>query len=293
MRTHRLLFVVLLFVVLMMAATSVAQQPSQWDAVKDAMGQAGQPQEGGGMKFGMPRSDMNVRIGDVQLKPTLALGSWVAFDSPGKKAMVMGDLVLSESEVAPVIEKLQSKGIEITGIHNHLLGETPRVTYVHIGGHGDAVSMAASIREAISLTKTPRPTPSPEQQIDLPTDAIGKILGGKGRSVGGVLQFSIPRPDNMTHMGRTIPTWMGLGTAINFQPVGKGRAAITGDFVLAADEVNPVLRTLVEYGISVTALHSHMLDEEPRLLFMHFWAVNDAQVLAKGLRQALDKVRAH
>jgi hypothetical protein len=285
MRTRRLLFVVLI-----MAATSMAQKSGEWDAVKDAFGQGGQPQEGGGMKFGLPRSDMNVRIGDVQLKPTLALGSWVAFDSPGKKAMVMGDLVLAENEVGVVIEKLQSKGIDITGIHNHLLHETPRVTYVHIGAHGDAVSIAKALRETISLTRTPRPTPSLEQPIDLPVDGIEKMLGSKGRTAGGVLQFSIPRADNMLHQGRTIPKWMGLGTAINLQPLGEGRAAITGDFVLASGEVNSVLSALVEYRIAVTALHSHMLDEEPRHFFMHFWAVGDAQVLAKGLRQALDKM---
>ncbi len=281
----------IVLVIVTLAVLAGAQQPGEWNAVKDAIGQGGQPQEGGGMKFGMPRSDMNVRIGDVQIKSTLALGSWVAFDSPGKKAMVMGDLVLAESEVGPVIEKLQSKGIDITGIHNHLLHETPRVTYVHIGAHGDAVTIAANIRQALSLTKTPRPTPSLEQPIELPTDEIGRVLGSKGRSVGGVLQFSIPRPDNMTHEGRTIPKWMGLGTAINFQPLGKGRAAITGDFVLAANEVNPVLRTLVEYRIAVTALHSHMLDEEPRHFFMHFWAEGDARILANGLRQALDQMK--
>jgi hypothetical protein len=265
---------------------------NNWKQVEDAMGRSGQMQPGDMIKFGMPRKDLNVVLDNVAIKPSLALGSWVAFKRDGGGAMVMGDLVLTEDEVEPVMMKLQEGGIHESALHNHLLGESPHVMYMHIASHGDAVQMAKAIHDALALSKTPGPDAAPAAQ---PTVELGfeqkqveQILGHAGKVNGGVLQIAVPRAETVTDSGMTVPPSMGVATALNFQPTGNGKAAITGDFVLLGTEVNPVIKALRQNGIAVTALHSHMLTEEPRLFFMHFWANDDAVKLAKGLRAALD-----
>jgi biotin operon repressor len=212
----------------------------------------------------------------------------------GNHAEVMGDLVLTDSEVGPVMQKLSDAGIEITALHNHLLNESPPIMYMHIHGMGDPARLASMLRDALALTKTPPPAPAANPNPDLGIDSkqLDSILGYAGKNNGGIYQFSVPRAEKISENGMTIPNSMGVATAINFQPAGGGKAAITGDFVLTAKEVNPVLKTLRQNGIAVTALHSHMLDEEPRLLFMHFWANDDAIKLAKGLRAALNQTNS-
>jgi hypothetical protein len=249
-------------------------------------------QPGDVMKFGLPRKDLRVTLDDIEIKAALALGSWVAFKKNGGSSMVMGDLVLTQDEVEPVMLKLQEGGIEQSALHNHLLGETPHVMYMHIAGHGDPVQMARVIHDAVALTKTPGPdaSPAPPTTTDLGLDQkqVEQVLGHTGKANGGVLQIGVPRSETITDSGMTVPPSMGVATALNFQPTGNGKAAITGDFVLLGSEVNPVMKTLRQNGIEVTALHSHMLMEEPRLFFMHFWANDDVVKLAKGLRAALD-----
>src|SRR5947208_504589 len=266
---------------------------ADWDAVAKAIGRPGTEMPGGVYRVGIGRSDLTVTLDGVQIKPPLALGSYLAFKKSGKEAMLMGDLVLLQEEVNPVMKKLIEQGIQITAIHNHLLRATPQVMYMHYQGHGDAAKLAAAVRTALQESKTPLEAPAkPASQpaIDLDQAAIEKTLAAKATPNGGVLQFSIPRAEAIKEHGATISPAMGMGTVVNFQPTGGGKAAITGDFVLIAKEVNTVLKTLRDNGIEVTALHSHMLEEEPRLFFMHFWANDDAQKLAKGLRVALDKV---
>lgn len=264
-----------------------------WQAVEQALGRQGQLQADGAYKFGLPRGDLNVTVAGVQIKPALALGSWLAFSSSGSGAMLMGDLVLGEDEVSPVMAALQENGIQVTALHNHVFHETPRVMYMHISGHGDAVQLAAAMKKVIALTKTPPPAqPAANPTIDLDTAAIDQILGNKGRVNGGVYQVGVPRAEKISEGGMQIPGSMGLATALNFQPTGQGKAAITGDFVLLGAEVNPVIKALRQNGIQVAALHSHMLQEEPRLFFMHFWADDDALKLAKGLRAALDQTNS-
>ena len=208
--------------------------------------------------------------------------------------MVMGDLVLTEDEVAPVMAKLQQGGIQITAVHNHILHESPRVMYMHIGGSGNATRLAKAIHDALSATGTPRESPAGSpQKLDLDTAKLDQAMGRKGTDTGGgVYQFGVPRAETIHDHGMTVPPSMGVATGINFQSTGGGKAAITGDFVLLAGEVNPVIEALRDHGIQVTALHSHMLDEEPRLFFMHFWANGDAVKLAQGLRAALDKTNS-
>ncbi len=208
--------------------------------------------------------------------------------------MVMGDLVLLETEINPVMTKLIENGLEITAIHNHVLRGNPATFYMHVGGHGDPVKLATALRTALAASKTPLTSPAATATppaIDLDTAQLDQIIGVKGQANGGVYQFGVPRREPVTENGAPIAPAgpMGVATAINFQPTGNGKAAITGDFVLTGDEVNPVIKALRANGIEVTAIHSHMLTEEPRLIFMHFWANDDALKLARGLREALDK----
>jgi Domain of Unknown Function (DUF1259) len=268
-----------------------------WKLVEAALGRSGQMQPGDVYKFALPRRDMKVVKDGVTVAPGLALGGWVAFKKMGNDAMVMGDLVLSEEEIEPVMLKLQQEGIEQTAIHNHLLGESPRVIYMHIEGHGDPVALARSLASAIALTKTPPPaaavTPVVAQQaIDLKTKDVEQALGYTGKVNGGILQFTVPRMEKIIDGGMEIPPSMGTATAINFQPTGGGKAAITGDFVLLASEVNPVIRALRTHGIEVEAMHNHMLNDQPHVYFMHFWANDDAVKLAQGLHAALDETNS-
>ena len=268
---------------------------SDWNAVGKALGKTGSVQAGGVYRVGLPRSDLKVSLDGVSIKPALALGSWVAFrDMDGGQAMVMGDLVLTHSEVNPVMTLLEDNGIQITALHNHLLRSSPATMYMHIDGHGDAVKLAAAIHAALARSKTPlgAPPPAPPAApLGLDAAKLDQIMGAKGTVTGGVLQYGFPRAEAPKADGMPIPPAMGSAIAINFQPTGGGKAAITGDFVLTADEVNPVIKALRANDIEVTAIHNHMLDDEPRLFFMHFWANADAGKLATGLRQALDHVK--
>jgi uncharacterized protein DUF1259 len=244
-------------------------------------------------RYGFPRSDLQVTLDGVTIRPTLALGGWVAFQPMGNMAMAMGDLVLLQSEVNPVMAKLIEGGVEVTAVHNHLLRSEPLTFYMHVGGHGDPVKMAQTIHDALAVSKTPLTAAAPPAQppaIDLDTAQIEQIIGAKGANNGGVFAVNVPRRDPVTEQGMAVGApIMGGATAINFQPTGGGKAAITGDFALTGTEVQDVLRALRSNGIEVTAIHSHMLTEQPRIIFMHFWANDDAIKLAKGLRAALDK----
>ncbi|HEY3056322.1 MAG TPA: DUF1259 domain-containing protein [Thermoanaerobaculia bacterium] len=270
------------FFVLMLFASIARADLTDIDKI---LGREGSAQPGGVRKYSFPRTDMAVTVDGIALRPALALGSWAAF----KGSMVMGDLVLAENEVNDVISALQAGGIEQTAVHNHLLNESPRVAYMHFEGHGNPSSLARTLRNALEKTKTPL-TPSPQAQasIDLPLADLDRILGVSGKANGIVDQFSIPRAEKIMEGGMEIPPAMGVATAINFQPTGSGRAVVTGDFVMTAGEVNGVIRALRRGGINITALHSHMLREKPRLFFMHFWGNDDAIALAKTLRSALD-----
>jgi hypothetical protein len=235
-----------------------------------------------------------VTLDGVTIKPALALGGWVAFKRAHEGAMAMGDLVLLESEINPVMLKMIAGGVEITAIHNHLLRANPATFYMHVAGHGDPAKLATVLHDALAESKTPLqaiPSSNPPSAVDLDTAQLDQIIGAKGKTNGGVYQFNVPRRDPVSEGGMTLTPAgsMGVAIGINFQPTGEGKAAITGDFVLSGDEVNPVIVALRTHGIEVTALHSHMLDEQPRLFFMHFWANDDAIKLAKGLRAALDK----
>jgi hypothetical protein len=276
----------------MIAASSVHAADMDWSPVDKAFGKKGAAQAGGVYRVTFPRTDLQVSLDGVALKPGFALGTHVEFMPMGNQAMVMGDLVLTEPEINPVMQKLIAGGVEISAIHNRLLREQPKVMYMHIGGTGDPGKLAATIKSALEQSKTPlaaAPAAGQPPAIDFDTAAVDAALGAKGSNNNGIYQFGVPRTDPIMDQGMAIPPSMGVAISINFQPLGGGKAAITGDFVLAAKEVNPVLQALRANGIEVTALHSHMLDDQPHMLFMHFWAHEDAVKLAKGLAQALAK----
>lgn len=285
------------------AALPPSAEPADplWAKVDAVFGAAGKDLPGGVHRFGRPRRDLHVRVGEVAVEPTLALGSWGAFVKTGEDsgAMAMGDLVLLESELSPVVSELEAGGIEIAAIHNHLIGESPHVVYVHFSGHGDAAALAAGLKKALARTATPLTAPTAAatpagMAKPLPADdeafaAVQRVLGRQGTLAGTVLQLGVPRAERIEEHGMEIPPSMGMANALNFQHVGN-QVATTGDFVLIATEVNPVMRELRSQGLEVTALHSHMLAETPRLFFMHFWGVGSPEKIAGALKAALSNV---
>jgi biotin operon repressor len=280
------------------SAAFAANDASDWEGrVGEALGKPGAEMPGDVYRVALPRTDLMVTANGVEIKPGFALGGWLAFKKTGEnEAMVMGDLVLLEAEVNPVMQRLVADGVEITAVHNHLLGAQPNTMYMHVLGHGDPAKLAGVLHGALAMSKTPlsgsAPAAAPPPPaIDLDTAAIDQALGRKGKNNGGIYQVSVPRAEPVKEHGMEVPEAMGSATAINFQPTGAGKAAITGDFVMIAEEVNPVVKALRDNGIEVTALHNHMLEDQPRLFFMHFWANDDATKLAKGLKAALDQMK--
>ena len=281
---------------IILLATLASPAPlTPWEAVDAALGRPGRVLDGGVHRYSWPRTDLDVTMSGVRIEPALALGSWAGFvlGSDGR-AMTMGDLVVLPSEAGSVLRALQAGALDVLAIHNHLAGESPQVLYIHFGGHGDAPALAKALRSALEATATPlaiplASPPSPTSAELAAFDRVQAILGRKGSAAGHVLQVGIPRSFRILEDGREIPPALGMSTALNFQLAGAKLMA-TGDFVLQADEVNPVLRELQAHAIDATALHSHMLREAPRLFFMHFWAAGDPASIAEGLRAALGKM---
>ena len=275
---------------------------SDWARVGEALGKPGTEMPGGVYRIGLPRTDLKVTLDGVDIKPGFALGGWVAFEKMGGQSMVMGDLVLTGDEVSPVMQKLLEGGIQVTALHNHLLRNQPFTMYMHVMGRGDPVKLATVIHDALAASKTPlaapatgssQPTgaaPAAPPAIDLDTATLDRTMGAKGTNNGGIYQYSIPRAEPIKDNGMPVPPALGSAQAINFEPTGGGKAAITGDFVLTAKEVPLVMKALRDNGIEMTALHNHMLDDQPRLFFMHFWANDDAGKLAQGLKAALSHI---
>jgi uncharacterized protein DUF1259 len=278
-----------------LAAGAVAQaQTGGWAAPDKVFGQAGKDLPGDVHRYGWPRTDLHVTVGGVPVQPGLALGAWAGFKKTGTgdEAIAMGDLVLLESEVEPVLGELESGGFDILAIHNHLIGETPHVLYIHFHGRGDPATLAKTLKAALAKTKTPPPgkaTVKPTAEQEKTFEKLQEALGHKGTMAGTILQVGVPRAEPIKDGGMEVPASMSMNNPMNFQTVGT-RVATTGDFVLIADEVNPVLRELHAHGIEVTALHSHMLRETPRLFFMHFWGVGTPEKIGEGLKAALAKV---
>src|SRR6185437_6446721 len=283
----------LILISILFVPISVLAQGLDTAKIDQAVGRSGQ-KLGDVYKVGFLRTDLHVLVHGVAIKPALALGSWAAFSGTNDDAVVMGDLVLLQDEVSPVMKKLRTAGFEITAVHNHLREETPRLMYMHYMGHGPAEQIASSLRTALAVSKTPlgKPAAAPAGASAPPAwvNTVEETVGRKGSFNGGVLSFGLPRADAVTMSGMTVAPSEGVAESINFQEAGTGKVATTVDFVLTAEEVNPVISALEEHHITVTALHSHMLTEQPRLFFMHFWAVESPESVAAGIKAALSHV---
>jgi hypothetical protein len=289
------LYLFVLAVILIAGSDAGAAAPD-WKAVEQALGKSGQVQPGDVFRVGIPRTDLSVTVKGVPVKAGFALGSYAAFKQVGEQAMVMGDLVLLDQEIPGVMSGLFAGGLQVTAVHNHLNEISPHVMYMHYEGHGEAVQLARALRQALSASGTPLGASAPASAATAPpmdTKQIEQALGRSGRDMGnGVFQVTAPRAEAITESGMPLLPAMGVVTALNFQALDGGKAAITGDFVLIDKEVNPVARALRQHGIEVTAIHNHGLNDTPRLFYMHFWGVDAPATLAQGLRAALDQTNS-
>jgi hypothetical protein len=240
------------------------------------------------LKLTFPRTDLHVYVGGFPVEPGFALTSWIAFKQHQNRTVIMGDLVLLDQEINPVISKMVANGVAVTALHNHLVGETPEIMYLHFEGRGEALKLAGIMKEALELTGTPLTSLPVQSAGNIDWAKVESILGRTGQKKDNLLLFSIPRADKIYEGAMEIPPFMGVAMAINFERVGN-QAATTGDFVLLAREVNPVVRALRENSIQITAIHNHMLFETPRIFFLHFWGVGMPEQLAKGIMEALNK----
>jgi len=287
---------ILLTVLILGAAKAVASAQTPLGAPWDSVGrilQTSASATGGYYRYTWPRRDLTLRVGDVTVSPALALGAWAGFSGDAADATSMGDLVLTSGEVKPVLAELARQQIAVTAIHNHLVGEEPKITYVHFHAEGNALELAGRLNRVLALTGIPRPVAAtPPQPVTIDTALVFNTLGLRGRAQGAVAQISVVLvPGTVTMHGRTVTPALGYGTPINIQVVGPDRAVATGDFTVLAAKVAPVFEALTTHGITATALHSHLIGAEPTLYYMHFWADGPLTDVLRGLRSALDAAR--
>jgi hypothetical protein len=299
LKASQSLFIVsfLLAIVILLSNSYVTSTGEKSDfpltAMENIIGVKGTEFPDGVYIFSLPRDDIPVRVGEITLNPAMVIDSWVAFADTGDRWMMMGDLALRPAELQAAQYAVRREGLDITAIHNTLVGETPQVYDLHIGGSGDPEAMAESLH-AVLKTANFTVSHSSSQTGTMPqylpdTDMIDRIMGTNGSYEDGVLQYRMPRAESIVENGMKIPPSLDVATVIKLQPLPDGQAAMTGEFVLVGTEVQPVFRKLNDNGIMVTAIHSHMLEEQPRLIYMHVWAVGDRQELARGLREAIDQ----
>jgi hypothetical protein len=264
---------------------------ADWKPVSDTLGRPGTLMKGTVYRIPLTRKDLAVTTHGVKTKPGLALGGYTTFAKYRDGTMLMGDLVVTEDELPKVTDALQRNGIAQTALHKHLLQQSPPVWWAHIHAMGDPVKLAQGVKAALAVTATPPASKPPATQppIDLDTAGIDKAIGRHGTADSGIYKFTIARKDTITDAdGHTLPAALGLTTGINFQPLGGKKAAINGDFVTTAPEIQKVIQAFRNGGIAIVELHNHSLDEQPRLFYMHFWATGDGVKLAQALRPALD-----
>ena len=275
-------------------AVGVGQAPlgAPWDSVGRILQTSGSA-TGGYYRYSWPRRDVTLRIGDVTVSPALALGAWAGFSGDAADATMMGDLVLTSGEVKPVLAELTRQRIAVTAIHNHLVGEEPKITYVHFHAEGNALELASRLDRVLALTGAPRPVvAAAPQPVTIDTALVFTTLGLRGRAQAAVAQLSVVLvPGTVTMHGRTVTPALGYGTPINIQVLSPDRAVASGDFTILAAKVAPVFDALTAHGITATALHSHLVGAEPTLYYMHFWADGPLTEVLRGLRAALDAAR--
>jgi hypothetical protein len=288
-------FVVLLLAPLLLPVSVSCQQSAlgaPWDSVGRVLKAPG-ALNAGYYRYTMPRRDLTLRVGGVTVAPALALGSWAGFSGSAQDATMMGDLVTIAGEVGTVLAELARQRITVMAIHNHLVGEEPRITYIHFHGQGNAIDLANRLSRAVARTATPLPVAAASvQSVAIDTALVFRTLGSSGRAQGNVAQLSfnlVPGP--VTVHGQTVNPALGYGTPINIQMVEGTRAVATGDFSVLGRHTDPVLDALAAHGITATAVHSHLIDEQPTIYYIHFWADGALADVLRGLKAALDAAK--
>ena len=273
-------------------ASSQSSLGAPWDSVGHILKTSGTA-TGGYYRYAWPRRDITLRIGDVTVSPALALGAWAGFSGDAGDATMMGDLVLTSSELQPVLSGLARQHIDVTAIHNHLAGEDPQITYVHFHAAGNALDLATRLDRVLALSRTPRPVVAQAAAaVTIDTAQVFAALGLKGRAQGAVVQLAtILVPGAVSLNGKILTPGLAYGTPINIQAVGMGRVVATGDFAVLGSKVSAVTEALTTHGITTTAVHSHLVGEEPRVFYVHFWADGPISEVLGGLRAALDAAR--
>lgn len=279
-------------VLFFLTAAAPASPALDTSAIQNAIGLTGKMMPGGIFRVSIPRDDLHVTVDRIRLKTALALGGYAVYEPLQQGALVMGDLPLLQSEVDSVQRDLLQSGFAITALHNHLLNETPHVMYMHYMKSGDPVAISRQLRDALKKTGMSfvHRAAAPAAAFPFATQ-IDAALNLTGSAHDGIYSVSLPRPEKITDDGTPLPPAMGVATSINFQTAGTNAIATTGDFVLTADQVQPVMRALQSHGIEVTALHQHLVGADPTLYFMHFWAAGSQASVLPGLRAALDLLR--
>lgn len=280
----RLFIYLLLFI---FSLQIVKAQPTSWNSVEQIIGTKGETQNDI-LKINFLRSDLNVKINDIPIDPELAANSWVAFRPMGNETMIMGELTLKENEVEPVISALVKNGFDISALHNLFIGDSPRILDLHFESKGNAIELARKFKNILNKTKTPILKKYNHRPNNADWTNVEQIIGYKGKKEGSIIEFSIPRANQITESGMDMPPYMDTATLINIQKIGN-KAAASGDFILTSEEVNPVIQALTRNGIKVTAIHNHMLNENPRMFFVHFWGYGNPDTIANGIKTALDK----
>nr|WP_227999344.1 DUF1259 domain-containing protein [Nocardia australiensis] len=269
----------------------VTTTDADWKPVTDGLGRTGKFGDSNTVyRIPLVRSDLQVVTGGVPIKPGLSLGGYTAFAKYADTTMVMGDLIVTEAELPKVTDALQAHGIAQTALHKHLLEQTPQVWWTHIHAMGDPAQLAAGIKAALDATSIPPAAVPPAQQpaVDLDTAGIDAALGRKGTPDNGLYKFNLARGETIVDEGHVVPPTFGVTTTVNFQPLGQGKAAINGDVAMTEPEVQQVIQALRAGNIALVTLHNHSLTDDPRLFYLHYWAVDDAVALAKAMRTVVD-----
>jgi hypothetical protein len=269
--------------------------PLDTSAIERTIGMKGKFNNGE-YKITVPQNDLSVEVDGFKIIPAMGLGTWIDFAPSSDGAMIMGDIILTETDLKPVQQEVIKQGLTITAIHNHFVRNHPNVMYMHIGGSGSTEAMATKAKAVLDKIKETRngdpskgiaSTESVNNSLDLAR--LDAILQYKGEMNKGVYKYTIGRPDvQLREHGIPVTTFMGFNTWAAFQGT-PDHAAVAGDFTMTENEVAPVIKTLIENGIEVVAVHNHMVHEQPRIFFLHYWGIGNAEQLAKGLRAALDE----
>jgi hypothetical protein len=294
MRYYKLLFGCFLFLIIQsVVAQKVKTQPLDTSAIEKITGVKGKASNGE-YKITIPQNDLNIEVDGFKIISPMGLGTWIAFTPAKDGAMIMGDIILTETDLKPVQQEVIKQGLAITAIHNHFVRNHPNVMYMHIGGSGKTEDMAQKAKAVLDKVAESRGhNPATGSVADVPysidTKKLDEILGYKGEMSKGVYKYTIGRPDiSLKEHKVTITTFLGFNTWAAFQG-SPDHAAVAGDFTMLEDEVAPVIKTLIENEIEVVAVHNHMVHEQPRIFFLHYWGVGNAEQLAKGLKAALDQ----